>query len=77
VTFSLVDFYHNESKLIGVDSLKWGFAETAQVLRDLAPAFEKGELPPPEVQAARLEQGPEIYRQIDAGKVHAKVVLTP
>jgi len=77
VTFSLVDFYHNESRLIGVDSLKWGFAETAQVLRDLVPAFENGELPPPQVQTARLEQGPEIYRQIDAGLVHGKVVLTP
>ena len=31
VTFNLIDFYHNETKLIGVDSLKWGFAETAQV----------------------------------------------
>jgi NADPH:quinone reductase-like Zn-dependent oxidoreductase len=77
VTFSLVDFYHNESRLIGVDSLKWGFSETAQVLRDLVPAFEKGELPPPEVQAVQLEHGPEIYRQVDAGKVRAKIVLTP
>ena len=77
VAFSLVDFYHNESRLIGVDSLKWSFAETAQVLRDLVPAFENGELPPPTVQTAQLEQGPEIYRQIEAGKVRGKVVLTP
>ena len=77
VTFSLVDFYHNESRLIGVDSLKWSFAESAKVLRDLVPAFENGDLPPPVVQAAPLEQGPEIYRQINSGKVRGKVVLTP
>lgn len=77
VTFSLVDFYHNESRLIGLDSLKWGFAEAAQALRELVPSFENGELPPPEVQAVQLERGPEIYRQVDAGKVRTKVVLTP
>jgi NADPH:quinone reductase-like Zn-dependent oxidoreductase len=77
VTFSLVDFYHNESRLIGVDTLKWGSAEAARVLRGLAPAFENGELPPPEVQVEPLERGPELYRLIDAGKLRGKVVLTP
>jgi NADPH:quinone reductase-like Zn-dependent oxidoreductase len=77
VTFNLLDFYHNESTLTGVDSLKWGFKEAAQILRDLVPAFEKGELPPPDVQVAPLERGPELYRQIDSGKLRAKVVLTP
>jgi NADPH2:quinone reductase len=77
VTFSLVDFYHNESTLIGVDSLKWGFADTAQVLRDLVPVFESDEFPPPVVQALRLENGPDVYRQIDTGKLRGKVVLTP
>ena len=43
VGFSLIDFYHNESRLLGLDSLKWGFAETAQILRDLVPGFESGE----------------------------------
>lgn len=77
VTFSLVDFYHNESRLIGLDSLKWSSAKTARVLRGLVPAFENGELPPPEVQTEPLERGPELYRLIDAGKIRGKVVLTP
>jgi len=47
VGFNLTDFYHNESRLVGVDSLKRSFAESAQILRDLVPAFEDGELPPP------------------------------
>ena len=77
VSFSLVDFYHNESRLIGMDSVKWGFAETAQVLLDLVPAFESGELPPPEVQPSPLERGPDVYRQIDAGNFRGKAVLVP
>jgi len=77
VTFNLVDFYHNESRLIGVDSLKWGFSEAAQVLRDLVPAFESKELPAPEVQVEALERGPEIYRLVDGGTVRGKIVLSP
>jgi NADPH:quinone reductase-like Zn-dependent oxidoreductase len=77
VSLNLVDFYHNESRLIGVDSLKWGFAEAARVLRDLSPAFESGELPPLEVKSAALDQGPEIYREMDAGTLRGKVVLVP
>jgi NADPH:quinone reductase-like Zn-dependent oxidoreductase len=77
VSFNLIDFYHNESQLIGVDSLKWGFAEAGQVLRELTPGFESGEFPPPEVVAAPLEHGPEFYRQVDAGKIRAKIVLLP
>jgi len=77
VGFNITDFYHNESRLIGVDSLKWGFAEAAQILRDLAPAFENGDLPLPAVKASPLESGPEVYRQIDAGMIRQKVVLVP
>jgi NADPH2:quinone reductase len=77
VSFNITDFYHNESRLIGVDSLKWGFAEAAQILRDLAPAFESGEFPLPKVRASPLESGPEVYRQIDTGTLREKVVLVP
>ena len=77
VSFNLVDFYHNESRLIGLDSLKWGFRESADVLRALVPAFESGEFPAPEVLSVPLNDGAEVYRQIDAGKIRAKVVLVP
>jgi len=77
VSFNLIEFYHNESHLIGVDSLKWGFAEAGQVMRDLTPGFESGEFPPPEVLVAPLEHGPDFYRQVEAGKAGAKIVLVP
>jgi NADPH:quinone reductase-like Zn-dependent oxidoreductase len=77
VTFSLVDFYHNESRLLGLDSLKWGFKEGADILRELVPAFESGEYPAPEVLSVPLEKGVEYYRLIQDGKAKAKVVLVP
>ena len=49
VSFNLVNFYHNESRLLGVDSLKLSFEETAEILRQLTPGIESGTFPPPVV----------------------------
>jgi NADPH2:quinone reductase len=77
VTFSLVDFYHNETRLLGLDSLKWGFEESVGILRALVPAFESGEFPAPEVLPVPLEKGVDYYRLIQEGRSKAKVVLIP
>lgn len=77
VSFNLVDFYHNESRLIGVDSLKLSFDEAAEILRDLTPGFESGEFPPPEVTAFPLTAGPKVYREMHESRLKAKVVLKP
>jgi NADPH:quinone reductase len=77
VSFNLVDFYHNESRLIGVDSLKLKFEETAEILRSLTPLIESGELPLPKVEAYPLERAPELYRGIASSTVKGKPVLIP
>jgi NADPH:quinone reductase len=77
VSFNLVDFYHNESRLVGVDSLKLSFAEAAEILRDLTPGFESGEFPAPEIKTFPLAQGPEAYRAMNDSRVKAKVILLP
>jgi NADPH:quinone reductase-like Zn-dependent oxidoreductase len=77
VSFNLVDFYHNESRLFGVDSLKVSFAEAADILRELLPGFESGEFPAPEVQSIPLDDGPEIYRSLYECRVKGKFVLRP
>ena len=77
VAFNLVDFYHNESRLLGVDSLKLSFQEAAEILRELTPGFESGEFPPPDVQAFPLTQGPKMYREIHQGSIKGKIVLNP
>jgi hypothetical protein len=35
VTFNLVDFYHKERQLIGVDTLKLSFGESAEIRPDI------------------------------------------
>jgi NADPH:quinone reductase-like Zn-dependent oxidoreductase len=75
VSFNLVDFYHNESRLLGVDSLKLSFEETAEILRRLTPGIESGIFPPPRVEAFPLEEGPRLYRDIAESKLKSKAVL--
>jgi NADPH:quinone reductase len=77
VSFNLVDFYHNESRLLGVDSLKLSFEETAEILRQLAPRFESGRFPPPSVEMVSLEEGPRLYRDIAESKIKGKPILIP
>ena len=77
VSFNLVNFYHNESRLLGVDSLKLSFEETAEILRRLTPDIESGLFPPPRVETFPLEQGPRLYRDIAESRIKGKPILIP
>jgi NADPH:quinone reductase-like Zn-dependent oxidoreductase len=77
VGFNLVHFYHNESRLFGVDSLKVSFTEAGDTLRELLPGFESGEFPPPEAESVPLENAPEVYRGLQEGRLKEKMVLKP
>ncbi len=81
VSFDLIDFYHNEAHLIGVDSLKLGFEETGAILRALASGIEAGLYPVPSkeepVSLFPLEQGIQVYRDVNEGRIRQKAVLVP
>jgi NADPH:quinone reductase len=77
VSFNLVDFYHNESRLLGVDSLKLSFEETAEILRRLSPGIESGIFPPPRIERFPLEDGPRLYREMAESKIKTKPILVP
>jgi NADPH:quinone reductase len=77
VSFNLVDFYHNESRLLGVDSLKLSFEEAAGILRRLTPGIEAGTFPPPTVKTFPLEEGPGLYRDIAESRIKTKPILVP
>src|ERR1700675_3400990 len=77
VSFNLVNFYHNESRLLGVDSLKLSFEETAEILRQLTPGIESGIFPPPRVETFPLEEGPGLYRDMAESKLKGKPILIP
>jgi NADPH:quinone reductase-like Zn-dependent oxidoreductase len=80
VSFDLIDFYHNESRLIGVDSVKLSFEETGAILRKLSSGMDSGTYPPPSEESilrVPLDQGVQAYRDVAEGRIRQKVVLIP
>ena len=75
VSFDLVDFYHREGRLFGVDTLKLGFAESASVLRGLLEGIESGDFRPPELETVTLDGAVSAYHAIDSGTARKKQVI--
>lgn len=76
VDFDLIDFYHNETQLLGVDSAKLGVAESAPLMTALVEGFESGALQPPAIaQRFALEQARDAYQAVAAG-TRGRVVIT-
>ena len=77
VAFNLVDFYHREARLFGVDSVRLGFAEAAGILRGLTPGIEDGTFPPPAIQERPFADAVDAYRLVGAGTAKDKQILVP
>lgn len=77
VSFNLVNFYHNESRLLGFDSLKLKFEEIAAIFHLVIPGIEAGLFPPPEVETFPLDEGLRLYREMGDGKIKGKPILVP
>lgn len=65
VTFNLVNFYHKEALLIGLDTLALSFVEAAEILKALLPDFKAGVFSLPAVEAISLDSALGAYREID------------
>jgi NADPH:quinone reductase-like Zn-dependent oxidoreductase len=77
VSFDLADFYHNESRLYGVDTLKRDLTASAEVLEVLTPGFVAEDYrAAPISQICGLGQAQEAYRKVAAGST-GRVVLRP
>ena len=68
VTFNLVDFYHNQSRLLGLDSLKITLEESGEILRLLTPGIEAGIYPPPRVETFALDEALRLYHELPRSK---------
>jgi NADPH:quinone reductase len=76
VEFDLIDFYHNETQLLGVDSAKLGVADSAPLMTALVEGFENGALQAPVIaQSFTLEQAAEAYQAVASG-TRGRVVIT-
>jgi NADPH:quinone reductase-like Zn-dependent oxidoreductase len=77
VSFDLANFYHNESRLIGVDTLKRDLAASAQVLEALTPGFVAGDYrAAPIAETCGLAEAQDAYRKVAAG-AGGRIVLRP
>lgn len=75
VEFDLIDFYHNETQLLGADSAKLGVAEAAPIMRALADAFDAGRFAAPVVaERFALECAQDAYAAVAAG-TRGRVVI--
>lgn len=78
VSFDLLDFYHNESQLFGVDTRKRDATASAALLEALTPFFEHGAFQPPLIdRTIPLAKGRSAYEQVARGEVRGRVVLVP
>jgi len=77
VSFSLVDFYHNMSRLIGFDSYAFTSRDTAAILDELRCGFEAGALVAPQVKAVPLADAVAAYQDVAGGRAESKLVLVP
>ena len=77
VTFNLADFYHNESRLIGIDTLKLDVTRSADVLQNLAVGFDAGDYhPAPISHRFALDDAVAAYQAVGGG-TRGRVVLVP
>jgi NADPH:quinone reductase-like Zn-dependent oxidoreductase len=77
VCFDLLDFYHNEDRLFGVDTLKLDLMASAKVLEALTPGFVAGDYrAAPIAESCGLGDAQEAYRKVAAGSA-GRIVLRP
>jgi NADPH:quinone reductase len=76
VSFSLVDFYHNFSRLLGVDSYGLTLRQLAEIESQLGPGFETGILKPPPIEIVPFEKAVDAYSRVAARQAKEKLVLS-
>jgi NADPH2:quinone reductase len=75
VDFDVIDFYHNETQLLGADSAKLGVAESAPLMTALVEGFESGKLRAPLIgHRYGLADGQDAYRAVAEGTVGRVVI---
>lgn len=74
-SFDLVDFYHNESRLIGLDTLKRDLNASARILEKLSDGFRAGAYRPHAIgQIFPLQEARQAYERVLDGR-GGRVVL--
>jgi NADPH:quinone reductase-like Zn-dependent oxidoreductase len=75
VSFDLADFYHNASRLVGVDTIKLSGETIAGILDELRPGFDGGHLRVPPPRTWPLTEAIRAYEAVANGGSPTKHVL--
>jgi NADPH:quinone reductase len=76
VSFNLVDFYHNSSRLLGVDSYGLSTQQIAEILAELRVGFETEVLKPPSIEVVPFEKAVDAYSRVASRQTKVKLVLS-
>jgi NADPH:quinone reductase-like Zn-dependent oxidoreductase len=77
VDIDLRDLYHNETRILGVDSAKLTAVDSARRLQKMLPYFESGEFQPLPIAARySLDEGVKAYQAV-ADRIAGRVVINP
>jgi NADPH2:quinone reductase len=76
VSFNLVEFYHNRSRLLGVDSYGLTSRQIAEIEDELQRGFETGALKPPPIEIVPFNKAVDAYSRVAARQVRTKQVLS-
>jgi NADPH:quinone reductase-like Zn-dependent oxidoreductase len=77
VSLDLLDFYRRQLTLFGVNTSLFDTVASGDILDGLRPAFEQGELTPPDIaRTCSLDEAVEAYTQINKGIAKGKIVIT-
>ena len=78
VSLDLLDFYHNESRLFGVDTRHRDAVASAALLEALTPVFEQGAFKAPMIdRVIPLSEGLAAYDRVARGEARGRLVLAP
>jgi NADPH:quinone reductase len=76
VSFNLIEFYHNLSLLIGVDSNGLTARQVGEISDQVRLGFEVGALTPPAIEIVPFANAVDAYGRVAAGQAKAKQVLS-
>jgi NADPH:quinone reductase-like Zn-dependent oxidoreductase len=75
ISFDLLDFYHRQLALYGVDTRAYHTVASAAILKQLTPGFESGALRSASIESRySIDQAIEAYKKVGSG-AKGKVVL--
>ncbi len=75
VSFDLIDFYHRQLRLVGVDTLKFDGRTIATIMDALKPGFESGAFKPYPITVWPLEDAVAAYSAVERGAGLEKQIL--